>query len=464
MDKYLLEILKQVNTIIIPGLGALTITNNKTGEAMFLPYLKHDDGNLAKFIAEKEGIDLNDAKNIIARYVREIESKLNVGDTYDMFRFGSFSKNADGDVEFHSWHEDKQTKENEKLDEHSSKSSEEVSLVQDPSENLTKQVEITKEDIPEPKDSPIVREVTSPEPSLQPVDETTVTPQDKVEGSDPVKTFDEAVESTSAIEVNVTEETTVVHSPPVDNTPEPTLNDPKHESKVKQTQEKTTNTSSVISKPEEFTAKDESPNKKVIEAATAEVKQEKKPSTSATAESVTKKRGALFYAMVAGFVLVIGGSLTVALFYNSLEPYLPFVGKSEADTTIVETKKQEPVLEESDEENTTNESSSMPPENSNTMDEQSATTNQNTSNSAKPTSNRPPISNNGEGKYYLIVGSFKVKGNAERFSSNIKEASVIACNNAYYVVIGSYDSAAEAKAHLKDVSGNFNPWVFQIPC
>jgi len=104
MDKYLLEILKEVNTIIIPGLGALTITNVKTGEIMFMPYLKHDDGNLAKFIAEKEGIELNDAKNIIAKYVREIEGKLNVGETYDMFRFGSFFKNDSGDVEFQSWH------------------------------------------------------------------------------------------------------------------------------------------------------------------------------------------------------------------------------------------------------------------------------------------------------------------------------------------------------------------------
>ena len=69
MDKYLLEILKLVNTIIIPGLGALTITNKETEEIMFMSYLKHDDGKLAEYIAEKEGWDLNDAKNLISKYV-----------------------------------------------------------------------------------------------------------------------------------------------------------------------------------------------------------------------------------------------------------------------------------------------------------------------------------------------------------------------------------------------------------
>jgi len=76
MDKYLLEILKQVSTIIIPGLGALTITNQKTGEIMFMPYLKHDDGKLSAHIAGKEGWDENEAKNLIAKYVREIQAEL----------------------------------------------------------------------------------------------------------------------------------------------------------------------------------------------------------------------------------------------------------------------------------------------------------------------------------------------------------------------------------------------------
>lgn len=102
MDKYLLEILKDINTIIIPGLGALTITNADKGEIMFMSYLKHDDGKLTSYIAEKEGMDENEAKNLVAKYVREIQIELDKGESYDMYQFGSFYKN-EGEIDFKSW-------------------------------------------------------------------------------------------------------------------------------------------------------------------------------------------------------------------------------------------------------------------------------------------------------------------------------------------------------------------------
>lgn len=103
MDKYLLEILKEVKTIIIPGLGALTITDESSGEIMFMPYLKHDDGQLSAYIAEKEGMDENDAKNLIAKYVREINAELDKGEEYKMYLFGSFVKGEDGEISFVNW-------------------------------------------------------------------------------------------------------------------------------------------------------------------------------------------------------------------------------------------------------------------------------------------------------------------------------------------------------------------------
>jgi cell division protein FtsN len=103
MDKYLLQLLKEVNTIIIPGLGALTLTNAEKGEIMFMPYLKFDDGKLATHISEKEGMTKQDATNLISKYVREIEATLNRGETYDMHQFGKFLKGADGQVTFQSW-------------------------------------------------------------------------------------------------------------------------------------------------------------------------------------------------------------------------------------------------------------------------------------------------------------------------------------------------------------------------
>lgn len=102
MNKYLLQILQEVNTIIIPGLGALTVTSKENGEIMFMSYLKHDDGNLANYISQKEGISENEAKNMISKYVREIIAKIDTGDTFDMYQFGRFIK-RDGEIDFESW-------------------------------------------------------------------------------------------------------------------------------------------------------------------------------------------------------------------------------------------------------------------------------------------------------------------------------------------------------------------------
>ena len=103
MDKYLLLLLKEVNTIIIPDLGALTITNHSTGEIMFMPYLKYDDGKLAAYISEKEGFELNDAKNLISKYVRDVQAVLDRGESYDMFQFGTFLKDKSGEIIFRNW-------------------------------------------------------------------------------------------------------------------------------------------------------------------------------------------------------------------------------------------------------------------------------------------------------------------------------------------------------------------------
>ena len=102
MDKYLLEILKLVNTIIIPNLGALTITDAGSGDIMFMSYLKHDDGKLAAHIAEKEGWEENDAKNLISKYVREIMSDLDKGEEYVMYQFVTFYKDGE-DIQFKNW-------------------------------------------------------------------------------------------------------------------------------------------------------------------------------------------------------------------------------------------------------------------------------------------------------------------------------------------------------------------------
>lgn len=102
MNNYLLQLLKEVKTLIIPGLGALTVTNESTGEIMFMPYLKFDDGTLAKHIASKENMEINDASNLISKFVREVTAELDKGNSYDMYQFGKFLK-IDGEIAFEAW-------------------------------------------------------------------------------------------------------------------------------------------------------------------------------------------------------------------------------------------------------------------------------------------------------------------------------------------------------------------------
>lgn len=102
MNNYLLLLLKELKTIIIPGLGALTITNEASNELLFMSFLKHDDGTLSKYIADKEGMSENDAKNLVSKFVREVLAELDKGEPYDMYQFGSFTK-ENNEVVFKQW-------------------------------------------------------------------------------------------------------------------------------------------------------------------------------------------------------------------------------------------------------------------------------------------------------------------------------------------------------------------------
>jgi nucleoid DNA-binding protein/cell division septation protein DedD len=103
MDKYLQSLLLEIKTLIFPGLGAITITNEKSGELMFMSYLKFDDGKLAKCMAEKEGMTELDAKNVVGKYVQNIIQTLDRGEKYSMYQFGEFHKDASGEVQFKAW-------------------------------------------------------------------------------------------------------------------------------------------------------------------------------------------------------------------------------------------------------------------------------------------------------------------------------------------------------------------------
>ena len=269
MDKYLLEILKDVNTIIIPGLGALTITNHDTGEIMFMPYLQHDDSKLSTYIAEKEGMEEADAKNLIAKYVREILTKLDQGETYDMYQFGTFKKDETGDVVFINWDGATHTEENTE-----SKDSE-VSPITAELDTSDK-AEENSESIPEEAsteevvDQISVIEENKPEPIVE-IEETPTTIVEEKKAEDPIASV---------------------------------IDEPKKELNIAEKEE--------------------------IEQNQAKLAQLKKQQEN---KKEKRKRAAGFYMLISLVAIMILGGIYVGLNFNEIKQHIPFLADAKESTT-----------------------------------------------------------------------------------------------------------------------------------
>ena len=100
MDQYIKQLLLLYSKIILPEFGAIVIVNEETGELSFNEYLNYDDGKLSSLLESESNMDLQDAQNSIAKFVRELKLQLNKGETYAIFQLGEFSKDKDGSFIF----------------------------------------------------------------------------------------------------------------------------------------------------------------------------------------------------------------------------------------------------------------------------------------------------------------------------------------------------------------------------
>ncbi len=357
MDKYLLHLLKEIKTIIIPGLGALTLTNEEKGEILFMPYLKFDDGKLATHIAEREGMSQQDATNLIAKYVREIEATLNRGESYDMYQFGSFSKQDDGTIAFNKWSNHVSTQREEPT---------EVPSEQNP-EIVATQEQVTEANV-----------------SVQ-------------------KTY-EATESYSE------------EDQWNDDLDLPPINHP--------------------------------------------VERPKQPILEKTKHDRPKKR----FGMVAGLsllLLLIGGTLLIALFYNTTERTVKQVtAKAEEKTTQ---KEQSSVDSEIQEE------SSVESETPSSQNEIEAAISEEPvlKENVKETTTTAP--SKGLNKYHIIMGAFREQNNAEKYVTTLNDQGASATivtqmEGLYLVSYGSYSSPEDRASHVS-VARGINPkaWLMIFP-
>lgn len=425
MENFLLEILKDSNTIIIPGLGALTVTNKDKGEYMFMPFLKHDDGTLKKFIASKLSCDEGEAKEKIDRFVAEVNSKLDQGATFEIAGFGVFKKDNSGDISFDGLsNQEVQVPIQVNVDDSSASKEPEVQLA-----------EIKKEDLEETekKEGEIVIEETVQVEAVveeQPVQElVSEVKEEKIE----------EIPDEDAIETNVDEVQTILVESVSETEPEEIISQADSLKEVESVSSVTTDYSEQQQWEDDLdlppiNAKVERPKKPIIE----KVKKDK------------KRRSPLFYVLILLLVLLVGGATTVGVFYNQIKTAL--FSEDKRDTTKLAEEKQFEFAAEPTETETIAETESETSEPIETSPEEKQPE---VVKEAKPT---PPVVTPSEtinGDFMLIVGSFQNEGNATRFSEKMRsegnDSQVIGPKNGFYLVtIGTYNSEAEAKKGLNE--------------
>ena len=428
MDKYLLEILKDVNTIIIPGLGALTITNSDTGEIMFMGFLKHDDGQLSKYIAEKESWDENEAKNLIAKYVREITLKLDQGESYDMYEFGSFVKNEDGEIEFRNWEQGDSSKTDESKTEIESKS-------QVPEPEI-------KEDIEEESKKEVIEStviITAPE--TEKVEER----KEEVEQEEPAKP--------TKVEVKAEE-------------PESKKADITEEKK----EEKPTPVVATAAK-KDLTIVEREAIKKGEEKLESLRKQKEEQNKE------KKRRGAGFYILLVLVAAILSGGTYFAFNYNEMKQHIPFLADKEEPTENIDHKKEMEELLQIDETEDEIEEGSMDSE----MDEATPESEELDSEDQESLEEdipeeimqepeeekiKPTITTSSNGSFHIISGAFSSAENAERFGNKMRDegytVKVGPGKGMKLVSIGSYPTRSEAENALSSVrSSHPGSWVYE---
>lgn len=77
--EYLIELLKQNKTVILPNIGAFSNNTNPQHPFLFNEFLKFNDGMMAKHISSKEGISMDAAGEAIDKFTNELKEILSAG-------------------------------------------------------------------------------------------------------------------------------------------------------------------------------------------------------------------------------------------------------------------------------------------------------------------------------------------------------------------------------------------------
>ncbi len=453
MNNYLLQLLKEVKTLIIPGLGALTVTNESTGEILFMPYLKFDDGTLAKHIASKENMELNDASNMISKFVREVTAELDKGNSYDMYQFGRFVK-VDGEIAFEAWSAANAGQ--EKTDD----TPKQESVVETP---VTPIVEPVKEEPKKEEKAPLSKTEVSSVKDEKPKEQELPKEEPKAEKI----------------------------APPVVETPK--VEEPKTEKIVPPVVDRMSPTASAMAQGPKTVEPKPAPVKP--EAKKESVKKEK-PVKEPKAPKEKKKTSVFAYILWGFLVLILGAGTFVAIQFDSLKKDFPILADLAGENDDVAKGSEEvKQLEEDPGVNADSSTASEPipedevqvvedqvPAEKPVEEPKKTVTPKKETPAPKPkttvTVNKKPVTKtpkttsaasfDGSKHFHVIAGSFGSEANANKLAGKLQskgfgEASVTMNNGMYRVSVKGFATLNEATAEAANIQSSVpGAWVLKM--
>lgn len=497
MDKYIIELLKVESTVIIPGLGAL-MNGATEGSFVFNKYLKINDHKLEEYISKSDGVDAQEAANSVAKLVREINARLDIGETYDIFGLGRFFKAEDGSIDFESWDQlkDQAPKKEESKDAHAptkkeepkkdeaAKESSKISKVADKSLDPSKEASKPKNVI-----TPKKEEVKKEEPKAK-----------EEEKKSEVKPKEEPKKETPKEEIKKEE-------PPKKQEPKSAIK-PKAESsktatndKAKQAKEKAAEAKMKEAEAKKKKADDakmakakaaEEKRKKIEEQKKKKEEARKNKLVAKKKKTATKKNGqkqegekeksgnkGLKVFLIILVIIVAGGGAFTIFKWDMVKDLIGMEHSSDTQDDETTEEAEAPDAESSDDVNPDiNTADSL------NSEEDTTATNQDELVEEEPVKNEEVVEDDmkneepvvkeepkvqqvtSSGSYHIIVGGFSDEGNAQRFVAELQGKGYPAQNLGRYgglslVSVKSYSDIQSAKSELSNFSEYNGAWIFK---
>lgn len=100
MEKYILELIKDHNRVIVPNFGAFIVSRDKGQTVLFNSFLSFNDGLLINYICKTDEVETAVATEKVEGFVNTIKSALDLKGVFVMDNLGKFTKDQNGILRF----------------------------------------------------------------------------------------------------------------------------------------------------------------------------------------------------------------------------------------------------------------------------------------------------------------------------------------------------------------------------